>query len=562
MPRHRLNRREALGLGVAAVATGSLRPGTALAGPATLFELDLAAPAAASAAAAGWHTTAVLRAPRRFDLIGLRWARGSAAEAQVRARRRGGHWTEWLPLHPAGDHGPDGEPVPAGTDPAWTGAADHFQLRLRGRPRALRARFVRAAPTASLARRAARRLRGSGRAPRAGVAQAGAPPIISRAEWGAAAAPPRADPGYGEVKLAFVHHTVTANGYTREQSAAIVLGILRYHRNSNGWNDIGYNFLVDQYGQVFEGRAGGIEAAVVGAQAQGYNGVSTGIACLGDFMSTPWPEPGMAALAQLIRWKLGAHGVPTQGEVTVTSAGGESNRYPAGAQVTLQRISGHRDGDNTSCPGDTLYGQLAALRARVGGGSAPAGAQVTVRAGRRRVRGAQPVPVSGTLRLAGGGSAAGTRVTVEHRASGRPGWVAVGGAVAAADGAWAATVLAPRSGVLRAVFAGPGGSGRVESRAATITVLTRLDMGLSARRVRRGRRVAVSGVVSPTPRSAKVTLAVERRTRRGWREVSRTRVRVQGGRYLAKVRLRRGGEYRMSVTASDTTRRRLVRVLR
>ena len=110
-----------------------------------LFELDLdAEPLAASAAAAGWRTTRVLRAPRRFDLVGLRWARGSKAEAQVRARRRGGRWTPWVRLHASGDHGPDGgRGAPAGTDPVFVGAADELQLRLRGNPRALRARFVR-----------------------------------------------------------------------------------------------------------------------------------------------------------------------------------------------------------------------------------------------------------------------------------------------------------------------------------------------------------------------------------------------------------------------------------
>ena len=84
-----------------------------------------------------------------------------------------------------------------------------------------------------------------------------------------------------------MHHTVTANDYGPEDSAGIVLAIARYHRNGHGWNDIGYNFLVDQYGQVFEGRAGGLEAAVVGAQAQGYNSVSTGIACLGTLTWSP-----------------------------------------------------------------------------------------------------------------------------------------------------------------------------------------------------------------------------------------------------------------------------------
>ena len=95
--------------------------------------------------------------------------------------------------------------------------------------------------------------------------------IITRTQWGGDSVPPRAAPEYGEVQAAFVHHTVSSNDYGPEESAGIVLGIARYHRDSNGWNDIGYNFLVDQYGQVFEGRAGGIDQAVIGAQAQGYN---------------------------------------------------------------------------------------------------------------------------------------------------------------------------------------------------------------------------------------------------------------------------------------------------
>jgi hypothetical protein len=555
--RPEITRRQALGLGAAAVALGALRPSGALAARPALFELDLAAEggAAGAATAAGWRTTGVLRAPRRFDLIGLRWARGSHAQAQVRARPRGGDWTEWATLHPTGDHGPDGDAaVPAGTDPAFVGAADEFQLRLRGRPRALRARFVRALPTAAVARHVGGRLRrraAASRTTRRSQALATPPPMISRTEWGADSVPPRDDPVYGDVQLAFVHHTVTANEYAPEDSAGIVLGICRYHRDSNRWNDIGYNFLVDKYGQVFEGRAGGIDQPVVGAQAQGYNSHSTGVACLGTFSEIAQSEPGMDALARLLGWKLSLHGVPVQGQITVTSAGGPANRYPSGTPVVFERISGHRDGNNTSCPGEVLYGQLAELRTRATGYAGPISG-LTARAA-KRVRGAQPVTVSGELRFADGSSPEDAGLDVEFQSAGSA-WTRIAGAICGGDGAWTAAVPLPHSGSVRAVFAGDTARPRLESAPVAVTVTPSLTIAVERTRVRRRRAVGVSGTMSPA--SPRVTVLFERRVGRRWVRVQRKRIVVANGLYSTIVRPPAVGRYRVSVTGAGLTRTR------
>ncbi|CAA9486875.1 MAG: hypothetical protein AVDCRST_MAG38-2394, partial [uncultured Solirubrobacteraceae bacterium] len=142
MLRRRLTRRQTLQAGSAALAAGFLRPLPAVAAPAALFELRLDDELAV-AASSGWRTSPIRPAPRRFDLLGLRWARGADLEAQVRVRRRHGRWSEWIPLHVAGAHAPDSEAAP-GTEPAYTGTADFFQLRLRGSAPGLRVRFVRA----------------------------------------------------------------------------------------------------------------------------------------------------------------------------------------------------------------------------------------------------------------------------------------------------------------------------------------------------------------------------------------------------------------------------------
>jgi N-acetylmuramoyl-L-alanine amidase len=547
-----ITRRQVLQAGAMAAVAGAVRPAVPAFGarrPA-LFELAIEGAGARAAVAGGWWTTDVLRAPRRFDLIGLRWARGSSAEAMVRARRRGGAWTRWVALHPMGDHAPDGATAPAGTDPAFTGAADEFQLRLRGTPRNLRARFVRALPTASLARRAARRALAARRRRRVQE-----PLIITRSEWGANSVPPRGSPDYGEVQMAFVHHTVTANAYSPDDSAGIVLGIARFHRDSNGWNDIGYNFLVDRYGQIFEGRAGGVDLPVVGAQTQGYNSLSTGIACLGTFSSVAQTPEGMDALARLIGWKLTLHGIPTEGSITVTSPGGSSNRFPPGASVTFERISGHRDGNATSCPGDILYGQLEDLRVAAGRFAAPV-AGLTVFAS-RRVRGVRPIDVSGSLQFPDGSSPAGALLDVEYQTAGSA-WTRVATASCGVDGSWHATVSLPASGRVRAVFAGDATRPRQESPPRRVTVLALVAIAVDRVRFRRGRTVTVTGTATPAER---VRLTLERRVGRRWVRERRRRLRVTDGAFSVRLRPRERGKYRVTAQVGRIRRRRILRVI-
>ncbi|MCW3065235.1 MAG: hypothetical protein JWN32_2407, partial [Solirubrobacterales bacterium] len=327
-----------------ALAGGAASSAAATGPRASDFEAAVALPAAHSAAA-GAFVTPTRRAPRRFDLVGFRW-RGDAGTVSVRVRRPGG-WSAWLDLDATGS-GPQGLRE---SEPAWSGGADAYQLRMTRRARAIRAHFVLVTGGRRIAR--ARAAKGS----------TGAPTIVPRSSWDPAnQCPPRVAPSYGKVDMAFVHNTVTANDYAAADTAAIVLAICRYHRNSNGWNDIGYNFLVDRYGQVFEGRAGGIDQPVIGAQAQGYNRFSTGVSAIGTYSTVPFPDPGVQALSRLLGWKLTIGATPTQGTIVETSGGGSLNRYPAGAAVSLNRIAGHRDGDATDCPVNALYAQLATIR--------------------------------------------------------------------------------------------------------------------------------------------------------------------------------------------------------
>jgi flagellar hook assembly protein FlgD len=286
-----------------------------------------------------------------FTLVGIHW-RGSGS-VSFRIRHAGGGWSSWRRAAPEDDAPDAGSPEAAARrgwrmgSPWWVGPSDRVETRTSGRVTRVRAYLVESTASGLPSR----------------VPTATERPVIApRLSWRANEAIRRAPPIYApKLRFAIVHHTAGANGYSRAQAPAVVRAIELYHVKGNGWNDIGYNFLVDRFGTIYEGRYGGIDRNVVGAHALGFNTGSVGVAVLGSYGGAAPSQAAQAALARLLAWRLDlAHVDPTS---TLTATSGGSERYPAGRRVTLRAISGHRDTGLTECPGDALYRRLDAIAA-------------------------------------------------------------------------------------------------------------------------------------------------------------------------------------------------------
>src|SRR5262249_34463564 len=231
--------------------------------------------------------------------------------------------------------------------------------------------------------------------------------------------------------------------------------IYQFHRFVRGWNDIGYNFAIDAFGRIWETRAGGVDEPVIGAQAGGYNLASTGGVMLGTFMGAVPPPGAMSSLERLLAWKLSLHGVPALGHVgvRVDPAGAGFTRYAPGTLVSLPRVAGHRDGDQTVCPGNALYGRLPSIRPRV---AALAGtpARLTLLAQPQVLSPGARVPLPGKRALPRGVSVDGA--PIELQTVGRSGTEfgvasTVATAVTASDGTWSTTLAPVQNTLVRAL---------------------------------------------------------------------------------------------------------------
>ncbi|MEO8829559.1 peptidoglycan recognition protein, partial [Lapillicoccus sp.] len=188
-----------------------------------------------------------------------------------------------------------------------------------------------------------------------------APTIVTRAQWGAdeTLRPADCTVDYSStIKAGIVHHTVNTNTYAPSESAGLVRAIYAFHVNGNGWCDIGYNFLVDRFGVIFEGRFGGMDRPVIGAHAGGFNTYTFGVSGIGDFTSASPTAAMTDSISTVLGWKLGLHNRNPQGSTVLISGGGPYTNYPAGTAVPIRVVSGHRDVDATGCPGDGMYAQL------------------------------------------------------------------------------------------------------------------------------------------------------------------------------------------------------------
>jgi hypothetical protein len=192
------------------------------------------------------------------------------------------------------------------------------------------------------------------------------PAVVPRSVWQTDRVRTRGGPhpcAFG-IRAVFVHHTDSGNHYAPRDVPRMIQSFYDDHIEGRDWDDIGYNFLVDRMGTVYEGRAGGIDNAVIGAHTLGFNVGTVGIAAIGTFSAgVDVPAPLLESIARIAAWKLGRYGVDARARTVLTSTSDKA-RYRAGEHAVFHTISGHRDGYQTLCPGDALYHALPAIRQR------------------------------------------------------------------------------------------------------------------------------------------------------------------------------------------------------
>jgi uncharacterized protein with LGFP repeats len=310
-----------------------------------------------------------------FSLVALTGTDLAGTTALIRSQNADGSWGPWYPTDRVdtrrNDHVTAGK---IGTEPIYVGRTEAVQVlvtRDAAAPGPADSAAGKSGDPAQLPAPALSAVlidpgRGAADEDLSGIAAplpGSGPKVISRAQWGADESLRCEDPTYDDgVSAITVHHTAGRNDYARNESPAIVRAIYAYHAKTLGWCDIGYNALVDKYGQIFEGRYGGLDRPVEGAHAGGFNENTAGVALMGNYESEPPSDAAIQAIGQFIGWRAKMAGLDPKGTTTLYSEGTEYTRYDEGEAVQLPIVFAHRDVGNTTCPGDAAYALMDRIR--------------------------------------------------------------------------------------------------------------------------------------------------------------------------------------------------------
>ncbi|ROS31216.1 N-acetylmuramoyl-L-alanine amidase [Cellulomonas sp. PhB150] len=358
----------------------------------------------------------------RFLVAGVTWDAGQdvdVTQVAVRVREQGA-WTAWQELDVV-DAGVPGERP--GTEPVVSSGADAAQVRVATADGAADVAGLRldvvddgtatTEPTTTTTTTTTTAVTAKG-----ATGDVIRPGIVTRAQWGANEKRGSAWPEVSaKLSAMYLHHTAGTNSYTKAQSASIVRGIYAFHTGSRGWPDIGYQFLVDRFGTVYQGRREAINDLPIGAQAGGYNTATIGVSAMGNFQDGNPPAAMVASIEKVFAWQAYAHGLDATGRTTLItgSSTGSGTRAKGGAKVTVPVILGHRDTNYTACPGWRLYEKLPAIRKAVK-------TQVTAALAKY----GKPVPALAAPTVVAPSS---TQAPVQWSASSTYRWAAVKGAV-------------------------------------------------------------------------------------------------------------------------------------
>ncbi|MEV0029242.1 N-acetylmuramoyl-L-alanine amidase [Nocardia sp. NPDC050793] len=335
-----------------------------------------------------------------FSVVALTARDLADTRAMVRARQPNGTWGPWYESEPLDTRRDDHTPAEgtAGTEPIYVGNTNSVQILVTRKSAATEpqtpgtasgplhpvpaaaphsgdpAQFTPPSLTAVLIDPGRAAIDGALNDV-AGALPGGGPNVITRSQWGADESIRCDEPTYDDsLGGVTVHHTAGRNDYSKAESAGIVRAIYTYHAQTLGWCDIGYHALVDKYGQIFEGRYGGLDRPVQGAHAGGFNENTAGVALMGNHESEAPSDQAVNAVGKFVGWRTRLAGLDPKGRTTMYSEGTEYTPYAQGEAVDLPIVFAHRDVGHTTCPGDAAYELMDRIReiaAGAPGGSAP-----------------------------------------------------------------------------------------------------------------------------------------------------------------------------------------------